>query len=307
MMLLLICIVLPGSFILFQNSYIAFITVLILKTCTLIIATYNWPQALELCLKSVAEQKVLPTEVIIADDGSKQETTLLVKQFQQNFPVPLKHIWHPDEGFRLAAIRNKGILAANTDYIIQIDGDLILHPYFISDHLDIRKEGYFVTGSRVLLTPESTERLIKNESTDIKKWADTKKNWVNGIRNRLLRNFLSSRYKSSGRHLYYVKGCNMAFWKQDLIKVNGYNEAFTGWGREDSEIAIRLMNAGIKKQFIKMGGVCYHLYHNEASRDMETKNIAMMEEAIKTKITQIKHGLNKHLNQVGSTNIDLHS
>ena len=87
----------------------------------------------------------------------------------------------------------------------------------------------------------------------------------------------------------------MAFWKNDLMKVNGYNEAFTGWGREDSEIAIRLMNAGIKKQFIKMGAICYHLYHPVASRELEKKNILMMAEAIEQKRTKAEDGLNKYL------------
>ena len=87
----------------------------------------------------------------------------------------------------------------------------------------------------------------------------------------------------------------MAFWKKDLLTVNGYNEAFVGWGREDSEIAIRLMNAGIKKQFIKMGGVCYHLYHREASRELETKNISMMEDSIQKKLIVAEEGLNKYM------------
>ena len=270
-----------------------------MNNCSLIVATYNWPEALDLCLKSILAQKVLPTEVIIADDGSKEETANLIKEYQKTFPVPLRHIWQPDEGFRLAAIRNKGIVATSTDYIIQIDGDLILHPYFISDHLEFKKKGYFVTGSRVLLSPASTKSLITNESIDIKKFGDSKKrNWLNGFRIKLFTNILSERYKNKGRHLYYVKGCNMAFWKNDLIKINGYNEAFTGWGREDSEIAIRLINAGVKKQFIKMGAVCYHLYHPEASRELEQRNIVMMDEAIKNKTVVIKEGLNKYISSV---------
>ena len=266
-----------------------------MNNCSLIIATYNWPQALHLCLKSILEQKVLPAEVIIADDGSTQETAELIKSFQNNFPVPLIHIWHPDEGFRLAAIRNKGIAAATTGYIIQIDGDLILHPHFIADHLQLQQTGYFVTGSRVLLSSLSSEKLIHNQSIDIKQWGGNNKNLANGMRSSFIRRLLAKNYKTRGRHLFYVKGCNMAFWKKDLLTVNGYNEAFVGWGREDSEIAIRLMNAGIKKQFIKMGGVCYHLYHREASRELETKNISMMEDAIQKKLIIAEEGLNKYI------------
>lgn len=255
---------------------------------------------MDLCLQSVLRQNVLPSEVIIADDGSGEETARMVENWQQEFPVPLRHIWHPDEGFRLAAIRNKAIAAAMGNYIIQIDGDLILHPYFIKDHLQISKPGYFVTGSRVLLSASSTENLMRHRSINIRKWVKEKKNRFNGFRSRLIRNLLSNRYKINGRHRYYVKGCNMAFWRSDLLKVNGYNEAFTGWGREDSEIAIRLINAGIKKQFIKMGGVCYHLNHPEASRELEARNITMMEDAIENKIIVAQNGLDKYLKEASA-------
>ena len=87
----------------------------------------------------------------------------------------------------------------------------------------------------------------------------------------------------------------MAFWKSDLMKVNGYNEEFTGWGREDSELAIRLINAGIKKRFLKFGGICYHLYHREASREMEQINIDRMNNAIKQKLIESPKGLNQYL------------
>lgn len=266
-----------------------------MSACSLLIATYNWPVALELCLQSVLQQKVLPGEVIIADDGSGEETTLLIKKFQENFPLPLKHIWQPDEGFQLARIRNKGMVAAEFEYIIQIDGDLILHPYFIQDHLELRKEGYFTTGSRVLLSPHTTKQLIENKCLDVAKYSSGNRNFFNGLRSNWLRKRMASLYKTGGRNIFYVKGCNMAFWKKDLLRVNGYNESFYGWGREDSEMAIRLMNAGIKKQFIKMGGICYHLYHDEASRELEARNAQMMIDAINNKITWADKGLNQYL------------
>jgi glycosyltransferase involved in cell wall biosynthesis len=263
--------------------------------CSLLIATYNWPEALELCLKSVLHQKVLPGEVIIADDGSRGETRNLIESFQKKFPVPLSHIWQPDEGFQLARIRNKGIAAANFPYIIQIDGDLILHPFFIKDHLQLGKKGYFTTGSRVLLSPETSQRLLENHSIELTKYSFGNRNFFNGLRSYWLRHIMAGKYKTKGKNMFYVKGCNMAFWKEDLLKVNGYNESFFGWGREDSELAIRLMNAGITKQFIKMGGICYHLYHKEASREMEEKNTQMMEDAIQHKTTWAEKGISQYL------------
>ncbi len=265
-----------------------------MKACSLLISTYNWPGALQLCLMSVAAQSVLPTEVVIADDGSTAETTVLLQTIQQQFPVPVKHIWHPDEGFRLAAIRNKGIAACTQNYIIQIDGDLILHPHFIADHLQFRRKACFVTGSRVMLSENSTNLLIGNKSIDLKKWGGNKTNFFNGVRSRFVSRLLAKRYKIGGKHRFYVKGCNMAFWKPDLVAVNGYNEAFTGWGREDSELAIRLINAGVKKQFIKMGAVCYHLHHKLAARALEPRNVELMEQAINEKEKWTETGLNQY-------------
>jgi glycosyltransferase involved in cell wall biosynthesis len=263
--------------------------------CSLLIATYNWPEALELCLKSVLHQRVLPGEVIIADDGSRDETRNLIESFQKKFPIPLSHIWQPDEGFQLARIRNKGIAEANFPYIIQIDGDLILHPFFIKDHLQLKKKDWFTTGSRVLLSPETSQRLLENHSIELTKYSFGNRNFFNGLRSYWLRHMMANKYKTKGKNMFYVKGCNMAFWKEDLLKVNGYNESFYGWGREDSELAIRLMNAGVKKQFIKMGGICYHLYHREASREMEEKNTQMMEDAIHHKTIWAEKGISQYL------------
>src|SRR5690606_36112774 len=105
--------------------------------------TYNWPEALECCLLSVLKQKMLPGEVIIADDGSGEPTRQLINRFRQLCPVPLLHVWQPDEGFRLGKIRNKAIAAASGDYIIQTDGDIILHPLFIKDHMAASRSWHF--------------------------------------------------------------------------------------------------------------------------------------------------------------------
>ena len=162
-----------------------------MKSCSLLVSTYNRPDALGLCLKTVLQQSILPAEIIIADDGSTDETASLIKSFQENFPVPIKHAWHPDEGFRAAAIRNKGVALCTQDYIVQIDGDIIIHPKFIEDHLEMRETGYFIVGSRVMLSPSQTTRLIKQGYVDFRKLG--RENFsFNSLRNRFLRNLLSS-------------------------------------------------------------------------------------------------------------------
>lgn len=266
-----------------------------MASSSLLISTYNWPEALDLCLKSVFDQSIAPDEIVICDDGSTADTEIIIKKYQAKSKVPIVHVWQKDEGFKLGQIRNKGIAKARGEYIIQIDGDLILHKHFIKDHLKFCKNKFFTTGSRVLLSPETTENLIENRSTDTKKFSKNDRNFFNGLHIPALHNFLSQLYKTKGKHKYYVKGCNMAFWKNDLLMINGYNEDFTGWGKEDSEIAIRLINAGIKKQFLKFGGITYHLYHKEASREMEHINFRMMQQAIDKKIMRSIKGVDQYL------------
>ena len=265
-----------------------------MDSCSLLISTYNRPEALNLCLKTVLQQVILPAEIIIADDGSTEETANLIKEFQKNFPIPIKHAWHPDEGFRAAAIRNKGIALCTQGYIVQIDGDIIIHPKFIADHLEMKRPGYFIVGSRVMLSPEQTAKLIEQGYVDFKKLRKERIAF-NGFRNRFLRNLLARLYKTKGRHRFYAKGANIAFFKNDVIRVNGYNEAFVGWGSEDRDVAIRLMNAGVKKLYIKMSAVCYHLYHQLNERNNELRNEDLMREAIDKKLVWVEDGLDKYL------------
>ena len=258
----------------------------------LIISTYNWPQALNQTLRSVANQTILPNEVLIADDGSDERTANLIQEFQTIHPMlNIKHVWHEDNGFRLAAIRNKAIRMAQSDYIIQIDGDIIIDKNFIEDHLSIKAIGYFVTGSRLLLGKKITEVLLESEKVNIAALRWKGKNFFNTLRIPFLMRLLQNTYKTKGKHLDYVKGCNMAFWKSDLYLVNGYDESFIGWGREDSDICIRLINAGVKKKFIKFCAVQYHLHHPLASRDQFEANDILIEQNKLQRISFCKHGL----------------
>lgn len=257
------------------------------------VSTYNWPRALNLCLLSVKALKVLPDEVIITDDGSTDETRKLIEKFQRDFPVAIKHVWQPDEGFQLARIRNMGIAASSHEYIIQIDADLILHPMFVADHISFSKPGSFVGGSRVLLNKPISEKLLSTGKTNVNILNSGIGNRLNGLHFRPLTNYLSDRYKVND--IFYLRGCNMAFWRDDLIKVNGYNEELTGWGREDNEIAIRLVNNGIKKRTLKFGAIAYHIYHPENEKAKLSKNEKLLQETIQTKKVYCEKGIDQYL------------
>ncbi len=269
----------------------------------ILIATYNWPQALKQTLMSVANQTIQPNEVLIADDGSDERTSKLIQAFKLNHPnLNIIHVWHEDNGFRLAAIRNKSIRMAQSDYIIQIDGDIILDQHFIADHLSLKEKGFFVTGSRLLLGKQITDALLESEKVNFARLRWKGKNFFNTLRIPMFTGLLQNTYKTKGKYLYYVKGCNMAFWKSDLYLVNGYDESFNGWGREDTDICIRLIHAGVKKKFIKFGGVQYHLHHALASRDQLDANDALIEQLKLNQISFCKQGLVKSEQKIEHSN-----
>jgi glycosyltransferase involved in cell wall biosynthesis len=260
---------------------------------SLIISTYNWPEALRLCLLSVKEQSVLPDEVIIADDGSTARTAELIEAIRPTLPVKLIHIWQEDEGFRLAKIRNKAIAASSSDYVIQIDGDLLLHKHFIKDHLAMRKRGSFVTGSRVLMDKRLSEKLIHLQKPRVDLFQSGLTNISNRFSIEWLSRYMADRYKN--QDIFTLRGCNMAFWKDDLVRVNGYNEVFHAWGREDNEIAVRLLNAGIKKRAIKFGGVVFHIFHPEVDRTRCRETDGHLSDSVLHKSVYCTQGLHQYI------------
>ncbi|MCF2447017.1 glycosyltransferase family 2 protein [Dyadobacter sp. CY345] len=268
---------------------------------SLIISTYNWPEALRLCLLSVKSQSVLPDEVIIADDGSTAQTAEVIDEMRLDFPVRLIHIWQKDEGFQLSKIRNKAIAASSCDYLIQIDGDLILHKHFVKDHLELSKRGTFVTGSRVLMSKQLSEKMLRLQKTSIQLFEPGLGNFCNRFNINWLSGYMADRYRPND--VFALRGCNMAFWKEDLVRVNGYNECFHGWGREDNEIAVRLFNSGLRKRAIKFGGIVFHIHHNEADRSGCPENDQYLSTALQEKSVFCSHGLNQYLNNVDEVQI----
>lgn len=263
-------------------------------SCTLCLSTYNWPAALGLCLKTILQQEKLPDEIIIADDGSTASTKDVITAFINDCPVPVKHIWQPDEGFQLARIRNKAFAEATGDYIIQIDSDLLLHPHFIADHLHFARANCFVSGTRALLDETITNSFLNQNDFFFPAFTSShlqKKH--NALHSPLLAGMNYSLQRGANGYKY-VLGCNMAFWKKDLEKVNGYNEDFTGWGKEDNDIAVRLLNAGIQLRFLKFGGIVYHLHHKQAGTQQVPVNEELFEKSILNKVTYIRSGMQQY-------------
>ncbi|WP_027376752.1 glycosyltransferase family 2 protein [Kaistella palustris] len=252
----------------------------------ILISTYNWPKALDLVLQTVQNQTIKPAEILIADDGSGVETKILIDRWELKSGIPIKHFWQEDQGFRKTVIMNKAVAGTSADYIIQIDGDILLHKDFIKDHISEREEKYFLNGSRSLISKEHTEEIMAHGKLNFFRIAVLAKNKINATRNTVLsRFFRKNHFKSSN-----VKGCNFSFWREDFIAVNGYNNEMNGWGHEDIELAARLNNLGIKQRRLKMKAVCFHLYHDFFDRKSENRNFQIYQNVVNGQIIRCGNG-----------------
>jgi glycosyltransferase involved in cell wall biosynthesis len=202
------------------------------------------------------------------------------------------HSWIPDEGFRLSMSRNVAIAKAKGDYIIIIDGDIVLGSSFVADHVWVREEGCFVNGNRARLTESATRRLC--EKMDPRITAFTR-----GLKRPLVMFRVPWLHwlDKGATGIDKIRGCNMAFWKKDLVAVNGFEERIEGWGCEDTELVDRLYHIGVRRKNIKGLAPCVHLHHPKAAENYETHkaNIAIREETEQLKKTRADKGLDQYL------------
>lgn len=264
-------------------------------TISLIITTYNWPEALELVLRSAFEQSHPCHEIIVADDGSRDETKALVDRMQSQSPVPLHHVWQPDEGFQAAKIRNKAAAKATGTYLVYIDGDCLLRPNFIAAHVQLARPARFVAGNRVLCTEAFTTEVLAEQKPIFR--LSPLKFFSLPINRPLsllalplgpLRYLQPSRWRGA-------KTCNLALWRDDLIKINGFDESFVGWGFEDSDLVIRLLNSGIVRTNGKFATTVIHLWHGENSRTQEAENLNKLQATIDQGTQQAQLGIAQYL------------
>tara|TARA_R110002074_G_scaffold198953_2_gene366666 strand:+ start:317 stop:1138 length:822 start_codon:yes stop_codon:yes gene_type:complete len=262
----------------------------------IIITTYNWPAALEAVLTGYLSQSRLPDELIIADDGSTDETREVLDHFRSQAPFPVKHVWHADEGFRAGAIRNRAIQDSEADYLVFTDGDCIPAPWFIAAHERLAETGWFLSGNRVLLS-EKFSREVLEQKIPVSNW--TWSDWLQARRrkqiNRLLPLFripLGTRYRRRlARQWEGAKTCNLSAWKQDLLAVNGFDEDYTGWGMEDSDLVLRLIRNGIYHKDARFAAAVFHIWHRENSRDQLEENQRRLQQLIETDRIQARIGI----------------
>ncbi len=258
----------------------------------LVITTYERPDALAAVLASVARQRVAPAQVVVADDGSGPATQAVIAAYAARSPVPVQAVSQPHQGFRLTRLRNLAIAATGLDYLVFVDGDMVLHPDFIADHARLARPGCFTQGVRVHADEPRTRALLGDPAQPVRPWSPG----MGGLRRAyLLRSpWLAAATRRLANGLIAIKGCNQAFWRADLERVNGFNEAIEGWGPEDKELAARLAHAGVRRQTLLFGGIAVHLHHPPASRAALPANRAVLEDTLRTRRVRCERGLDSH-------------
>ncbi len=262
---------------------------------SVIVSTYNHEDALDAVLRSLAAQSDKNFEVVVADDGSGSRTAALIETWQGNVGRRLAHVWHEDQGFRAAEIRNRAILAARGAYCIFLDGDCIVRPDFVAIHRRLAQPGYFVTGNRVLLSRELTEKVLREGLTpEIWSVADWfRQRWRGGV-NRvmaLLRLPLGPVRYVRQRQWQGARSCNLAVWRSDLDRVDGFDAAYSGWGKEDSDIIVRLLRAGVRRKDGTFATAVVHLWHKEADRRWLPENERKLSNVIGSNAIKAQRGL----------------
>lgn len=272
---------------------------------SLIVLTYNWPEALALVLASAARQSRPPAEVIVADDGSQQITRTAIDGIAANYPLPLRHLWQKDLGFRVSRARNMGIAAASGDYIIVTDGDMVLHREFVRDHIDFARPQRFLAGGRLRATANETTRLLGGGKPCFWPWMDGQFDAPHDFRRKhALRLLWMARRKARSRRAR-IMGCNLSFWREDAVRINGFDEEMEGYGSEDLEFGKRLENNGVTRRQLKFAGLAVHLDHPSRAPvdpdDLSIPNNKIYQATRSGGRTRCDVGLDQHLGRAGAT------
>ena len=266
---------------------------------SVIVATYNRPDALAAVLRSLTKQDDDNFEIVVADDGSGPDTAAVIKRARAVSAMPISHVWQEDTGFRLAAVRNRATARARGDYLIYLDGDCLVRYHFVRAHRALAELGWCVTGGRVLLG-EAFTRGALTIGTTIEDWSVGSAT-IAAVKGKLDRAVplawvpLGPLRKFRGRRWQRLRGCNFSVFRADIERVNGFDEAFQGWGFEDSDFAARLIASGVRLKNGRMATNVYHLWHRESDRTAQSENWERLQARIESRETRAPLGLDQYV------------
>lgn len=251
---------------------------------SVIVTTYNWPDALDSALRGLSRQTDSGFELVIADDGSGPATAEIVERWKSGGGMSVKYVWQEDRGFRAAEIRNRAIVASRGSYCIFLDGDCIVRPDFVAAHRRLAAPGWFVTGNRILLSASLTAKVLREKLTpETFRFTDWVVQRFHGGINRLsaLPRLPLGPLRKLRRNVWQgARSCNLAVWRSDLDRVDGFDADYVGWGKEDSDIIVRLLHAGVHRKDGLFATGVLHLWHSEADRGQLVENETKLSESI---------------------------
>ncbi len=266
---------------------------------SIVVTTYDREDALDAVLRSLSRQTDRRFEVIVADDGSGPATKARVDLWRDRLGVPLAHVWHEHADFRAGEIRNRAVLASRGPCVVFLDGDCLVRPDFVAAHRRLAEPGWFVAGNRALLSPQLTDRVLR-ERLEPERW--TTASWIGqrlgGGLNRLssvLRLPLGPMRKLRPAAWQGARSCNLAVWRDDFDRVDGFDAAFSGWGKEDSDLLVRLLHAGVRRKDGAFATGVLHLWHPPADRTRLSDNERMLESVIAQRRVRAERGLSSLL------------
>ncbi len=270
-------------------------------SASIIISVYKKIPELGMILDALKIQSFREFEIIISDDGSGEKMQEYIKYRKKEFKIPFKHIYHEDDGFRKNKILNQSVLASETDYLVFIDGDCIPHPEFIKEHYKNRKANTVLCGKRVMLGRNISEDLSPYMIKSRMLFMNTMKLFNDSI----FGGYHKTRYAEDGIYLKNkffrnkilnktatLSGCNFSLHKSSLLKINGFDENYTGPGiGEDSDIEYRLKLSGAELKSVRHIAIVYHIFHRQTLEN--NYNIEYFKKVQEAGEFRCKNGLEK--------------
>lgn len=267
-----------------------------LPTSTLFITTYEMPQHLALVCAGLETQTLPPSEIFFCDDGSGAETKQVIEHFKTVSKAPVFHLWQKHDGFRKCEILNQALRRANGEVCLFLDGDCVPHRSFVEDHLRQTEPGSYLAGRRVEIGPKLlghlTPERIRSGFFNYPRPAFLSSLFLRDSHyfNRSIRLPSSSLRSWLGMNrVADLKGCNYSVARKALEAINGFDENYQGYGREDTDIELRLQNLGLHIKSLKGLALQFHLWHPR--REFTPKNDSQLEEVRSTGRIRCQKGL----------------
>lgn len=260
------------------------------------VATYELPRHLELVLAGLETQSARDFEVVVCDDGSGQPTRDAVAAFRRRSGLPVAHAWQAHRGFRKCRILNEGLRISKGQLCVFLDGDCVPHRHFLRDHLQNAEDGFYLAGRRVELGPELSDRLtplaIREGFFDRPTWTFVRSVWHGETEHlqRAVRVPWSSVRRLLNMHrIDDLKGSNYSVPRRALEAINGFDEEYEGYGREDTDVELRLQHLGLRIKSLKGLALQFHVWHPR--REFTPANDARLEELKRTRRVRCERGL----------------